>query len=106
MLRQAAHEDLHRVGFTHATNAFGRQDVHHPGGEPAVGDHGHAAPPRVVIELLLLEDDLGVPPEVGAVNAGFHGGTGYLEVEVIGCRVQHRVMTSHRGPQCAAILHV
>ena len=106
MLRQAADEDLDGVGLTDATDSLGRQDVHHPGGETAVGDHGHAASLRVLIELLLLEDDLRVAAQVGTVNPCFHRGAGHLEVEVIGCRVLHRSVTRHRRAQRGAILHV
>src|SRR5690348_3567987 len=58
-------------------------------------------------DRLQAEEDLGVPPEVRAVNAGFHGRTGHIEVEVVGCRDGRSRCGAERGtlllqPRCGA----
>ena len=67
MLRQPAHEDLHRLRLADPSNAFRGDDVDHPGGEPTVGNDGYAFLFSGGIERLLLLDDLGVAAEVRAM---------------------------------------
>ena len=106
MLRQAADVDLHRVRLADAPDALGGEDVHHPRREPAVRDDGDTAPLRLRVQLALLEHDLGVAAQIGAVDAQLHRRSRDVQVEVVRRRVQDGVLPPQRRAQVRAILQV
>src|SRR5438093_189610 len=101
VLWQPSSEDLHGLRVADAPDPLGRQDVHHAGREPAIGDHGDVPGARFPVELLLVEDDLRVAAEVGAVQADLDRGSRDLEVEVIRQSAEHRVVPVERRARAA-----
>ncbi len=106
MLRQAADVDLHRVRLADPPHALGGEDVHHPRREPAVRDDGDTAALRLGVQLALLEHDLRVAAEIGAMDTQLHGRSRHVQIEVVRRRVQDGVMPAQRRPQGRAILQV
>jgi len=104
VLWQPADVDLHGLGVADPPNPLGREHVDHPRREAAVRITDTFRCLASAIQLLLLEHDLRVAAQVGAVDPGVHRGPGDLEVEVVRCRVLDRRMTDH-GLRCAAPGH-
>jgi hypothetical protein len=82
------------------------EDVDHPGREAAVRDDRDPLARGLLLQLLLLEDDLGVPAEVAEVRAGLGGLGGEIVVEVVGDRAHRRVGLAHQRADGIAIAHV
>ena len=106
MLWQATDVDLHRLRGADPPDPFRGEDVHHPRRQPAIRDDGDAALARRRVELALLEHDLRIATQVGAMHAALHRCLGDLQVEVERRRIQHGVVPAHRRAQRRTVLHV
>ena len=103
MLRQAADVDPDPLRLVEPANPLGGQDRDHARRESAVGDDREALRRGGGVELLLLEDDLGVAAEVAEMAAALDGERRHRAVEVVRQGAHHRVVAGHDLPHGGVI---
>jgi hypothetical protein len=105
-LREPADKESHFFDGIEAGDPVLRDDVHHTGRQTRIGNHAHALGFRGRIELLLFLDDLGVPAEIGKVDADVDGQSGESAVEVVGDGTGDGVAARKGGPDLLFVAHV
>ena len=83
-----------------------RENVHHSGRKPAVGDDADVLAARDSVEILLLENDLGVAAQIAEVRARVHSEPRHLEIQIKRQRAHHRVGLTHQRQHGFVIVHV
>ena len=96
MLRQPPDVDLDPLDLVQPADPLGREDVDHPRREAAVRDDGEPLGLGRLVQLLLLQHDLGVAAEIAEMRSRFDRGRCHRPIEVIWEGREDRLHARHR----------